>query len=82
MQAAPVRFFRGADRSGRLKGRAVDDAALNEVRALLGPRPQEGFPRDLLIEYLHRINDRWHGLHERHLAALARELALSMAEVF
>jgi formate dehydrogenase beta subunit len=82
MQSAPVRFFRGADRSGRLKGRAVDELALQEVRALLGPRPPEGFPRDSLIEALHRINDHWHGLHERHLAAVARELNLPMAEVF
>ncbi len=82
MQAAPIRVFRGGGRTGRLKGRSVDEASLDEVRALLGPRPAEGYPRDLLIEYLHRINDRWNGLHERHLVALAREVNLPMAEVF
>ncbi|TFZ01516.1 NADH-ubiquinone oxidoreductase-F iron-sulfur binding region domain-containing protein [Ramlibacter rhizophilus] len=79
MQQSPVRLFRGGDRTGRLKGRPVDETALEEVRALLGPGPHA---RDLLIEHLHVLNDHWHGLHERHLAALAREMNLPMAEVF
>ncbi|MEJ7929093.1 NADH-ubiquinone oxidoreductase-F iron-sulfur binding region domain-containing protein [Ramlibacter sp. AN1015] len=81
MQHATVRLHRGdrGDRTGRLKGRAVDDLALAEVRALVGPGPHR---RDLLIEHLHLLNDRWNGLHERHLAALAREMNLPMAEVF
>lgn len=79
MQEAPVRLFRGGDRTGRLKGRPVDEVALAEVRALLGAGPH---PRDLLIEHLHRINDHWHGLHERHLAALAQEMNIPMAEVY
>ncbi len=69
-------------RVGRLKGRQPDDAALAEVRALLGPAPMEGHRRDLLIEYLHLLNDTFHGLPERHLAALARETNISMAEVY
>ena len=28
--------------------------ALAEVRALIGPRPDDGYRRDLLIEHLHR----------------------------
>ncbi|AEG94170.1 NADH-ubiquinone oxidoreductase-F iron-sulfur binding region domain-containing protein [Ramlibacter tataouinensis] len=82
MQAQPVRVFRGADRAGRLKGRPLEDAALAEVRALIGPPPGGGHARDLLIEHLHRLNDHWHGLHERHLVALAREMNIPMAEVF
>ncbi len=69
-------------RKSRLKGRQVDDAALAEVRALLGARPENGWPRDRLIEHLHLLNDRWLGLHERHLVALARETNVPMAEVF
>src|SRR6201991_3452635 len=61
------------------KGRQVDPAALTEVRALLGDRPRR---RDLLIEHLHLIQDRWGHLSERHLAALAEEMRLAMAEVY
>jgi formate dehydrogenase len=38
------------------KGRQVDAAALSEVRAVLGDMPRR---RDLLIEHLHCINDRY-----------------------
>ncbi|MBL0420121.1 NAD(P)H-dependent oxidoreductase subunit E [Ramlibacter sp. AW1] len=78
-QEAPIRLFRGGDRTGRLKGRPVDETSLAEVRQLIGPGPHA---RDLLIEHLHRLNDHWHGLHDRHLAALAREMNLPMATVY
>jgi formate dehydrogenase len=61
------------------KGRQVDPAALDEIRALLGPAPRR---RDLLIEYLHAIQDRYHGLTLRHLAALADDMRLPFAEVY
>ncbi len=82
MQQAPVRIHRASDRTGHLKGRQVDAASLDEVRALIGPRPEGGHARDLLIEHLHVLNDHWHGLQPRHLAALAQEMKLPMAEVF
>ena len=66
----------------KLKGRQADDASVIEVRALLGPRPLEGYRRDLLIEYLHKLNDTWRCLHSRHLVALAKELNIPMAEVY
>jgi len=69
-------------RKSRLKGRQVDDAALAEVRALLGAKPATGWRRDRLIEHLHLLNDAHRGLHERHLVALARETNVPMAEVF
>ena len=37
---------------------------------------------DLLIEYLHRLQDRHHALYPDHLAALAEALGLARAEVF
>ncbi len=49
------------------------------MRAVLGERPR---CRDLLIEYLHLLQDRYRGLSPRHLAALAAELRLSMVEVY
>jgi formate dehydrogenase len=61
------------------KGRQLDPAALEEVRALLGERPRR---RDLLIEHLHLIQDRYGHLSARHLRALAEEMRLSMAEVW
>lgn len=61
------------------KGRQVDPAALAEVRALLGEAPRR---RDLLIEHLHAINDRYGQLAAPHLAALAAEMKMSQAEVY
>ena len=62
-----------------LKGRQADDVSLKEVQDLVGvdaPR------RDLLIEYLHILNDANRGLHERHLVALAKVMNIPMAEVY
>jgi formate dehydrogenase beta subunit len=61
------------------KGRQVDPAALEEVRALLGDAPRA---RDLLIEHLHKIQDRFGHLSASHLAALAREMGLAQTEVY
>src|ERR1044072_5336172 len=61
------------------KGRQVNPQALDEVSALLGDEPRR---RDLLIEHLHKINDRYGHLPAAHLAALAQEMALAMAEVY
>ena len=61
------------------KGRQVEDAALAEVRALLGDRPRR---RDLLIEHLHLIQDAHGHLSAAHLAALADEMRLAQAEVY
>ncbi len=64
-------------REGR--GRPVDPDALLEVRALLGDEPRR---RDLLIEHLHKIQDRYRALSAPHLVALAEEMRLAPAEVF
>jgi formate dehydrogenase len=61
------------------KGRQVDPRALDEVRALLGERPRR---RDLLIEHLHVIQDHYGHLSAAHLAALASEMKLALAEVY
>ena len=61
------------------KGRLVDPAALTEIQRLLGPTPPR---RDLLIESLHAIQDRFRHLSARHLAALADWMRLPMAEVW
>ena len=61
------------------KGRAVDPRAHADVVALLGDMPRR---RDLLIECLHRIQDRFGCLAAPHLVALAAELRMAMAEVY
>src|SRR3954467_5705836 len=61
------------------KGRPVDAKAVDEGRALLKDEPRR---RDLLIEHLHKINDRYGHLSAAHLAALAQEMALAQAEVY
>ena len=61
------------------KGRQIDPGALEEVRALLGTRERR---RDLLIEHLHLIQDRYGHISAAHLAALAHEMKLAQAEVY
>src|SRR5262245_51875084 len=61
------------------KGRQVDPRALAEVQELLGERSRQ---RDLLIEHLHLIQDRYGHLSAAHLAALAQEMKLALAEVY
>ncbi|HSV36531.1 MAG TPA: NADH-ubiquinone oxidoreductase-F iron-sulfur binding region domain-containing protein [Ramlibacter sp.] len=78
----PDDLRQGLRRAGKLKGRQPEQAALDEVRTLIGPPPASGHRRDLLIEHLHVLNDAYRGLHERHLVALAREMNVPMAEVF
>jgi NADH:ubiquinone oxidoreductase subunit F (NADH-binding)/NADH:ubiquinone oxidoreductase subunit E len=61
------------------KGRQVDPQAREEIRALLGDRERR---RDLLIEHLHLIQDRYGHLSAAHLAALAQEMRLALTEVY
>jgi formate dehydrogenase beta subunit len=75
---APPKGKRGRAR-GTPKGRQVDFRSREEVLALLGEMPRR---RDLLIECLHLIQDRYGCLEDRHLVALAAELKLAMAEVY
>ena len=82
---SPVTLVENKPGSGRRrpprtpKGRQVDPRALDEVRALLGDRERR---RDLLIEHLHLIQDRYGHLSAAHLAALAQEMKLALTEVY
>lgn len=66
-------------KKGRIMGRIMDQKAMDEVRELLGNEPRS---REYLIEYLHRIQDRYHHISNRHILALAGEMNLPMAEVY
>ncbi len=61
------------------KGRQVSGTALNDIQALLAGRPHTS---DSLIEHLHLIQDKYQALSGAHLAALAHEMRLSLAEVY
>lgn len=66
-------------KQARRAGRVVDAATLAEVRETIGSLPLR---RDLLIEHLHTLNDRFGQLRTGHLAALAQLLKLAQVEVF
>ena len=61
------------------KGRRVDPQALAEVQQLLGSSSRQA---DLLIENLHKVQDRFGHLSAAHLAALAQEMALPQTSVY
>ena len=61
------------------KGRQLEDQAWQDVRDLLGDAPRR---RDLLIEYLHLIQDKFGHLGAAHLRALAEEMRIAQAEVY
>ena len=69
---------KGRVRAG-IKGRVPEPQAVAEIRALLGGDPRR---RDLLIEYLHRIQDTHGHLSAAHIVALAAEMKLAPAEVY
>ncbi len=66
-------------RRGKTKGRIVDLNSLLEVQSLLG---DESRARDLLIEHLHKIQDKYGHLSAAHLVALADEMRLATTEVY
>ncbi|TCD15041.1 NADH-ubiquinone oxidoreductase-F iron-sulfur binding region domain-containing protein [Oricola cellulosilytica] len=66
-------------KSSHPKGRQLDEAALLDVQNALGDAPRT---RDLLIEHLHRIQDRNGCLPVAHLRALAEEMRMSQAEIY
>ena len=82
---APLDDQKGVWKSGKgkgrhtPKGRQVGDTATADIRALTGSGELR---RDLLIEYLHLIQDKYGHLSAAHLRALAEEMRLAQAEVY
>jgi len=66
-------------KKGRTMGRIMDEKAWSEVRELLGDESRQ---RDLLVEHLHKIQDKFHSISNRHILALATEMNVPMAEVY
>ena len=61
------------------KGRQLESEALQQVRELLEGKPRR---HDLLIEYLHLIQDRYHYISAQHLRALCEEMRLPQAAAY
>ena len=61
------------------KGRQLENDALQEIKELLGDKPRRP---DLLIEYLHLIQDRYHYISAHHLRALCEEMRLPQAAAY
>ena len=68
-----------SERKGRFRGRRANPESIEQVVSLIGHGP---YRRDLLIEYLHLIQDHYNCLSAAHLVALAECMKLSMAEVY
>jgi formate dehydrogenase len=66
-------------RQGKPKGRIVDPAARAEIAALLSKASRA---KDLLIEHLHKIQDKFGHISTQHLAALADVMKLSQTEAY
>ncbi|MGU9978424.1 NADH-ubiquinone oxidoreductase-F iron-sulfur binding region domain-containing protein [Phreatobacter sp. HK31-P] len=78
-QAGPAAAWAGRGKAAtHTRGRPLDLDALAEVETLIGSAPR----RDLLIEYLHRLQDAHGHLSARHMRALAEQLRVGQAEVF
>ncbi len=57
----------------------MDHKAAAQIQELLGGKPRQ---RDLLIEYLHLIQDRYHHISPRHILALGKEINVPLAEIY
>ena len=61
------------------KGRSLDDAAFEEMRGLF---EGQQLRRDLLIEYLHKIQDTYGCISAAHIRAMAELMRLPQAEIY
>ncbi|HSI23699.1 MAG TPA: NAD(P)H-dependent oxidoreductase subunit E [Methylophilaceae bacterium] len=72
----PIEFKK---KQGKPKGRPVDPVARAEIQTLI---QGESLAPDLLIEHLHKIQDKYGHISTKHIAALAAEMKLSQTEVY
>ncbi|GIR26183.1 MAG: hypothetical protein CM15mP40_07910 [Alphaproteobacteria bacterium] len=61
------------------KGRSLDQKSKEDVKTLINGTP---IKRDLLIEYLHLIQDKYRCIKKSHLAALSDIMKIPFAEAF
>ena len=61
------------------KGRGFDDDSISEIKVLISSLP---LSRDMLIEYLHLVQDKYRCIRKKHLGALSYILKIPFAEAF
>ena len=61
------------------RGRQANNIHLEEISNLLGNSPRR---KDLLIEFLHLIQDKFGCINFEHISALAEELKLAQSEIY
>ncbi len=66
-------------KKGRVEGRTTPHKSLAEIRQILGDAPRTP---EMLIEHLHKIQDHYHHISNRHILALSIDMQLPMAEVY
>ena len=66
-------------KKGRIAGIVIDHNTISEIKKLIG---NQSIKRDMLIEHLHKIQDNYHHISNRHIAALAKIMNLSMAAIY
>jgi formate dehydrogenase beta subunit len=66
-------------KKGRVEGRTTPHKSLADIRQILGDAPRT---RDMLIENLHKIQDHYQHISNRHILALSIDMKLPMAEVY
>jgi formate dehydrogenase len=64
---------------GQQRGRQVDPSALQEIQSIIRTLPLR---KDLMVEYLHLIQDKYQHISAKHMVALAHELKLAPTEVY
>ena len=79
MEGGTVKRGKKDRRPAKVKGRPVEPQALAEIQALLGDAPRD---RELMVEHLHKIQDRYGYISAPHVVALAREMRLAPTEVY
>ncbi len=71
--------MKGRKGKHQIRGRKTDLNAVSEIQQLLRNLPLQ---RELLIEYLHLIQDKYGYLSSAHICALAEIMKISQAEVY
>ena len=71
--------LKGKKKRWRPKGRQVEEGVLNEISLLFKGTT---IKRDELIEYLHRLQDNYGVLFDKHLVALSEITNLPLAEIY
>ena len=60
-------------KKGRITGSVDDQETISQLEKLIG---DESIKRDMLVEHLHKIQDTYHYISNKHIRALAKIMNL------